>query len=111
MSRSVKRKIVVNGVEYIWVLDGNTIDGFKDTHIRVHKVGETGRVLYIDPYNWRFEVRPKFVSQAIQFALSSGWGNEPCKKKLYVSYINEKYCVLPSDIEFGYQLKKPEQNA
>lgn len=104
MSRSQKRKIVVNATEYYWVLDGNTIDGFNDTHIRVHKEGDTGKILYIDPYDWHFEIRPKFVALAIQFALTSGWLSNESTEPIYVGYIDGKYCVLPKGIKFGYQL-------
>ena len=110
MSKSVKREIVVDGVQYYWVLDGNTINGFNETHIRIHKSGTTGGILYVDPYNWHFEVRPKFVTQAIKFALSSDWEPVSGKKGMYVSYLDEKYCVLPNGIKFGYQLKNQEKN-
>ena len=105
MSRSIKRKIIVDGFEYCWVLNGNTINGFNETHIRVHRIGVSSGVLYIDPYNWHFEIRPKFVEQAILFALSSGWDPIADKQEMYVSYLDEKYIVLPNGIKFGYQLK------
>ncbi len=104
MSRSVKRKIVVNATQFNWVLDDNDIDGVKDTHIRVHKEGETSNILYIDPYDWHFEVRPKFVALAIQFALASGWFSNESTKSMYIGYIDEKYYVLPEGIKFGYEL-------
>ncbi|WP_444944361.1 hypothetical protein ACJJIQ_10090 [Microbulbifer sp. ANSA003] len=106
MSRSVKRGIVVDGTRYYWVLNANTIDSSSDTHIRVHKEGTTGNILYIDPYNWHFEIRPKFIASAIKFALDSGW--EECSegRVMYISYIDEQYQVLPNGTKFGYQLTK-----
>ncbi|MFM2478780.1 hypothetical protein [Celerinatantimonas sp. MCCC 1A17872] len=110
MSRAVKRKIVIDNIEYCWVLDANSIDGFHPTHIRVHRIGTTSGILYIDPYNWHFEVTPKFIAQAISFALDSGWDPVKEKKKMYVSYLDESYKVLPQGIKFGYQLNNPSKD-
>ena len=105
MSKSVKRRIVVDGIQYYWVLNGNTIDRSNDTYIRVHKEGMTGNILYIDPYNWHFEIRPKFIDSAIKYALSAGWEKSDSGDGMYISYINEQYRVLPNGVKFGYQLE------
>jgi len=104
MSKSVKRSIIVNGDQYFWVIDGNEI--YSVTHVRVHLEGSTGGILYIDPYNRDFEVRPKFIAQAIKYALGAGWDPVELKRKMYISYIDEKFCVLPTGIKYGYELNK-----
>lgn len=110
MSRSIKRDIEVDSVKYVWVLDGNTTDGFNETHIRVHRVGTTAGILYIDPYSWEFEVRPKFVANGILFAIKSGWDPIGSKKEMYISYIGGEYSVLPKGVKSGYQLGKHDKN-
>lgn len=73
MPKKVKRKITGLNESYYWVLDGNTIDGGKETHIRIHSKQITKSILYLVPYAWHFEVKPKTIKQAIQFALGNGW--------------------------------------
>lgn len=66
------RKVHVDDVEYLWIIDGNTIDGSADTHIAIFQ-GKNGQRLMLDPYSWHFEVRPSNVVAAIRFALRHGW--------------------------------------
>lgn len=105
MSKSIKRSIIVDGNQYFWVLNGNRIDS-KETHIRVYKEGTTGNILYIDPYNWHFEIRPKFIADAIKYALSIGWTKPDSKAGIYICYDDHQYQVLPKGLKFGYEQKK-----
>ena len=106
MSKTVKRRISVDGAQYVWVLDGNSINRPNDTHIRVHKEGTTGNILYIDPYNWHFEIRPKFIAEAIRFALNAGWEDRTKATGIYVAYFDDEFQVLPKGVKFRYQINK-----
>lgn len=103
MSRSISRRIVVAGKEYYWSLNGNSIDQAKEQHIRVHIKKETKSILYIDPYQWHFEVTPKTIEQGITFATLEGWNPNRAKKTMYISMNNGEFYVLPEGIKFGYQ--------
>ncbi len=103
MSRSIKRKIIVSGEKYYWVLNGNSTDSYKERHIRVHAERNTKSILYIDPYQWHMDVRPKTIESAIKFAISSGWNPSEVIKTMYVSMNNDEFYVLPEGIEVGYQ--------
>lgn len=103
MSKSIKRKIDVQKKDYFWVLDGNTIDGGYDTHIRIHSSKSTKSILYLDPYNWHFEIRPKTIRTAILFALGIGWNPEEKGNIMYLSMTKEgEFYRLPEGIKFGY---------
>lgn len=103
MSRSIKRKVVVLGNEYYWVLNSNSVDSYKEHHIRVHAERDTKSILYIDPYPWHLEIRPKTIERAIDFAILSGWNLSDTKKAMYISMNNDEFYVLPEGVEFGYQ--------
>jgi hypothetical protein len=107
MSRRAKRKITVLNKEYLWVLDGNTIDSHPPQHIKVHAVGATKSILYLDPYNWHFEVRPQTVERAIKFAITKGWIPEENTTPISLSMNSEgEFYILPDGIQFGYQDNK-----
>ncbi len=89
MSRSIRRQITVLQKEYIWVLNGNTIDSDKECHIKIHCNQLTKSILYLDPYNWHFEIRPKTIEKAILFAIKNGWNPLQKGKEMYLSMKNE----------------------
>lgn len=104
MSKRAKRKITVFNKEYLWVLDGNTIDSHPPQHIKVHAMGATKSILYLDPYNWHFEVRPQTIERAIKFAIANGWSPEEAGTSLMLSMNREGgFYVLPEGIQFGYE--------
>jgi len=72
MGKPRKRKIIVDQKEYFWVLNSNSIDGLRDQHIRILRNRNTKSILYIDPYPWHMEIRPKVIESAIKFARSKG---------------------------------------
>ncbi|BDD10835.1 hypothetical protein FUAX_32670 [Fulvitalea axinellae] len=110
MSRAIKRKIIVNQEVYFWVLDGNTIDGLNENRIKVHSNKLTKSILYIDPYKWHFEIRPKTIEQAILFAIKNGWNPEGKGKTTYLSMTDEgDFFVVPEGVKFGFLNK--ENNA
>lgn len=84
-------------------MDGDGIDA-KESHIRVHKNKFSRKVLYIAPYNWEFEVRPKTIAKAIRFAISIGWGTENKSDKIYIALINDSFVEFPEGIKFTFEL-------
>jgi hypothetical protein len=103
MSRALKRKITVLNEDYFWVLDGNSIDGKKENHIRIHSKKLTKSILYLDPYNWHFEIKPKTIEKAILFAIDNGWSPEEKGNEMYLSMKNEgELYQLPEGIKFAY---------
>lgn len=110
MSQSIKRKIIVERKEYFWVLNSNSIDGIHDHHIRVHKERGTKSILYIDPYQWHMEIRPKAIEAAIKFACSKGWNPSKMTKPMYISMNDGEFYVLPDGVLFGYQDKNNSVN-
>lgn len=103
MSRAIKREITVLNKENCWVLEGNSIDSAKDHHIRIHSNKSTKSILYLDPYNWHFEIRPKTIEAAIIFAIDEGWNPEKKGNTMYLSMKNEgELYLLPEGIKFGY---------
>jgi hypothetical protein len=102
MSRAIKKKITVLKIDYFWVLDGNSIDGTKEHHIRIHSNGLTKCILYLDPYNWHFEIRPKTIETAIIFALDHGWIPEEKGNIMFLSMDDDgSFYELPDGLKFG----------
>lgn len=108
MSRSTRREITVAGVKYYWALEGNAITGHEGAahHIRVHSEGLTKCLLYIDPTPWHFEIRPKMIAQAIDFARSHGWEPRDAAEGMYISMRDGQFYVLPKGVKFAHQDKK-----
>jgi len=106
MSKVVIRKIVVNKEEFYWTLQGNTIDGAKENHIKIHRNKVTKSILYIDPYDWSFELRPKTIKAGILFALTKGWDPDKAHTGFIISMKKDVFYVLPEGIHFGYQIEK-----
>ena len=97
MGRVNKRSITVNGISYIWTLKGNRIDT-EEHHIKVHKEGVNNFILFIDPYDWNFEIRPEYIRKAIIFALNNDWGQNLNKK-------DSTFILLPEGIKFKHEIK------
>ncbi len=103
MSRAIKRKITVLNEDYFWILDGNSIYGHKEHHIRIYSKKLTKSILYLDPYNWYFEIKPKTIGKAIMFAIDNGWNPEEKGKEMYLWVKNEgELYQLPERIKFAY---------
>ena len=98
------RKITVRDDVFHWVLRGNTLDD-GEKHITVFRV-RAGTPLRIDPFVWEFEVRPKYIAEAIEFALENGWDPEAKGEPFYVSYREDRFFKLPPGIRFAYELSK-----
>lgn len=102
MGRTVKREIIVNDQVYIWTLKGNSIYG-KGEHIKVHSK-KTPFILYIDPYDWVFEIQPKTIRAAILFAIKNDWETDYVKKHMYISMNNSTFVLLSGGIRFKHEL-------
>ncbi len=65
------RKLVVGGVAYLWHAAGH----FPFCSDAFYTVGQSGQphVLYIDPHPHDFEVTPKSVAGAVEWAVGQGW--------------------------------------
>ena len=106
MSRSIKRKIRILNNDYYWVLDGNSLFNNKEQHIRIYSKELTKSTLYLDPYNWDLEIRPKTIETAILFAIEHGWDPKVKGKQMYLSMKNEgELFQLPNGAKFGYLYK------
>jgi len=68
------RRIVVDGEEFAWHYDVHCVFCSDD----VMTAGKQGApyFLFIDPYSWSVEVRPRSVAAAIRWARATGWTAE-----------------------------------
>lgn len=68
------RKLVVDGEDFLWHYSGHCPLCSDD----VFTVGKPGapHVLYIDPFPWNFEIRPRSIASAIRWAKNDGWSAE-----------------------------------
>ena len=94
MSKLV-RDIKVDGKVYQWILDENSVYGEKE-YIRIHVGKSTKSILYLDPYNWHLEIRPKTIREAILFAINHDWNPEVSTRDLFISYNGDGFFVLPN---------------
>ncbi len=97
------RTITVSDHDYLWVLTGNSTYG-KEQHIRVYRQGCQNSILYIDPYAWDFEVRPRQIREAILFALQQGWDPEEGGSSFYIGMRDGELIILPDGVQFAYKL-------
>ena len=62
MTRTQKRKIHLDGIEYEWCIRGNTLWDADVKHIAIYKPGINGQTLYLDPFSWALEIRPGVIA-------------------------------------------------
>ncbi len=68
------RKIVVDGESFVWHYDG-CCPFCSDDVVTAGKEGAP-HVLFVDPFPWEFEFRPRNVAVAIRWARAAGWTAE-----------------------------------
>lgn len=68
------RRIVVDGEEFVWHYDA-CCPWCSDDVFTAGKEGAP-HVLFVDPFPWGFEFRPRNVAAAIRWARASGWTAE-----------------------------------
>lgn len=104
MTHTTKRKIVVNNTEYGWCIHGNDFE-CKGRYITIYKQSVNGQTLYLDPFPWNIEIRPKTVREAILFALQNNWNPVINSSPMYLGFYKNNLIVLPKGIKstFEYQ--------
>ena len=100
------RKIIVDDEPYEWVLHDNSLSASGDRHVTVYSPSKKGQTLYVDPYAWEFDVRPKTVADAIRFALSIGWTPTSVAPPMYLGFRGTQFFRLPEGIRFAHQNPK-----
>lgn len=102
MSNKIKRKIHIGSNVYFWVANQKNLSSypFELFHIRVHLARATKSLLYIDASSWYFELSPKSVKEAIEFALGAGWNPKVSGTTIYVSANESGYYVLPENKKY-----------
>ncbi len=100
MGRSRWRRLTVDGRAFEWLLPGNELfTGVK--HIRIRASGVRGQPLFLDPYPWSLEIRPRSIREAILLALAQGWAPEGREgRPLYLGYHRGHFLVLPGACRF-----------
>jgi len=101
-----RRNIVVDGEPYEWVVRDNSLYAKGDRHIAVYSPSTRGQTLYLDPYAWEFEVRPKAVSDAIRFALSIGWTPKSVGPPIYLGFQGDQFFRLPEGTRFAHESRE-----
>jgi hypothetical protein len=93
--RKYNRRIVVDGEAYLWYLRGN--DAWRDAkHIAIrHSQHVSGQLLLLDFNAYEFEIRPKMIRSAIEFAQTNGWTPTTKANPLYIGFDNVRFIVLP----------------
>jgi hypothetical protein len=100
------RNIVVDNEPYEWVLPKNSLFADGDRHIAVYSPSATGQTLYLDPYAWEFEVRPKTIAAAVRFALGIGWTPNRPAPPLYLGFRNGEFFRMPEGVRFAHDKRE-----
>jgi len=88
------RRLVVDGIDFSWHYTGHCPCCSDD----VITVGIAGKpyVLFIDPFPWKFELRPSHVASAIRWAIKNGWSPDGGPTKaLSLDYDKDEFVWLP----------------
>ncbi len=103
------RKIVVNGIEYLWHYDAHCIYCSDD----VFTVGQAGKpsVLYIDSYVFGEEVRPKNIALSIKWAVEQGWSpDDSVSRNMSKKLDGNGFYWLPNGVKH-WTCSPPESDA
>ena len=101
------RKIVVEGITYLWHMSQNSLEG-RATHITIAQETAPNQFLHVDPFAAVFEgveIRPRTIRRIILWALKNGW--QPTRKRppIFVGYCSDGFFVLPDGIRFTSDIK------
>ena len=93
--RRNNRRIVVGGETYLWCLKSRYVWS-RCGHIAVRHSNTQGggQLLLLDFSAFAFEIRPKTIREAIEFALANGWSPTSKAKPLYIGFDNVNFVVL-----------------
>ena len=90
-----KRQIEVDGNSYIWTLKGNEI--YSDNRsIIITLNGTSYSRLYLDPYEYDFEIKPSYIEKAIKYAKRVGWEPENNSGELKLRFNNGEFQKIKS---------------
>lgn len=101
------RRIVVGDEAYIWYLKGD--DPWMDSkHIAIRQDQyPQGQLLLLDFYAYEFEIRPRTIREAIEFALGNGWTPGSKAVPLYVGFDNVQFVLLPPGEQYTRVFQLP----
>jgi hypothetical protein len=89
------RKITVDGVVYQWHL--NSDFEIHNAWIIIGQKGQTGQLVFLDPYHHDFMIGPRAVAEAIRFARAHGWQATVPGKEMRLGSDGDKFAILPDD--------------
>jgi|SRR5688572_705258 len=90
------RRISVDGVVYQWHLDSD-FDARFDAWIVIGQKGQTGQLLFLDPYHPKFVIGPRAVAEAIRFARAHGWQPAVPRKQMLLGSNGANFTILPDN--------------
>ena len=95
---------MVDDETYFWHLNHNSIDTAVPSHITIQKSTGKGQILFLDPYPWSFEIRPKTIENGILWSLKNGWNPESTGPPFYVGYRKDRFILLPPGAKFTWDV-------
>ncbi|MEM9215896.1 MAG: hypothetical protein AAGD25_16325 [Cyanobacteria bacterium P01_F01_bin.150] len=90
--RSSKRKIVVDGVHYEWLIRNNRLH-YANSRITIYRADINGATLYFDPYPWLTKIRPQIIADAIRFAIANGWQPNAKGPVMSLRYCEDSFLI------------------
>lgn len=90
------RQITVDGVVYQWHLDSDFDTRF-DAWIVIGQKGQSGQLIFLDPYHPQFLIGPRAVAEAIRFAQANGWQSTVPRKQMCLGSDGTRFTILPDD--------------
>lgn len=103
MTRTQKRKIIVNDIEYEWCIRGHAIYA---EHMAIYKPNINGTSIQLDIIPWGIEIRPSTVADVILFSLKNGWVPTTKGQPLRIGFSNDKFIILPEDCRNSLDYEK-----
>lgn len=105
MTRTQKRKIIVDGIRYEWCIRGNDIS-VTSRYITIYDPAVSGTAIHLDPFPHDLEIRPATIAEAIRFAIKNNWKPEDKGSPLKLGFINKAFVALPKGIETSYEYEQ-----
>ena len=93
------RRIIVDGVEYLWHL--NPDFDLRDAWIIIGQKGQTEQLVFLDPYHHDFLIGPHAVSEAIRFVRANGWQPGVPGKEMRLGSDGDAFTILPNNWVLG----------
>ncbi|TQV65700.1 hypothetical protein FKG94_28280 [Exilibacterium tricleocarpae] len=103
MTHTQKRKIVVAKQEYEWCIRG---DALYAEHAAIYKPNINGTALHLDILPWDVEIRPKTISEVVEFALKNSWNPEAKGQPLRIGFTFGQYVILPKGVANSHEYEE-----